>query len=112
MARKFELIVFPAKDVEAAKNFFNSLLGTEPYVDQPYYVGYRVDGQEIGLDPNAEGDAPISYVESGDVKADLEALKGAGAQVVSEPREVGGGLLVAQVKDASGNVVGLRQPPK
>jgi predicted enzyme related to lactoylglutathione lyase len=32
-----------------------------------------------------------------------------GAVIVQDVKDVGGGLLIAQVKDADGNVVGLRQ---
>ena len=32
-----------------------------------------------------------------------------GAEVVQDGKEVGCGLLIAQVKDADGNIVGLRQ---
>jgi predicted enzyme related to lactoylglutathione lyase len=32
-----------------------------------------------------------------------------GAEVVQDVTDVGGGLLIAQIKDAYGNVVGLRQ---
>jgi hypothetical protein len=35
-----------------------------------------------------------------------------GAVVVQDVREVGGGLLIAKVKDADGNVVGFRQQSK
>jgi hypothetical protein len=39
--------------------------------------------------------------------AELEA---AGAVLHSDVKNVGGGLLIALVKDADGNVLGLRQP--
>ena len=45
-------IIYPVKDIARAKELFHSLLGVEPYADQPYYVGFRVGDQEIGLDPN------------------------------------------------------------
>ena len=32
-----------------------------------------------------------------------------GAEVVQDAKDVGGGLLIAQVKNLDGNVVGLRQ---
>ena len=32
-----------------------------------------------------------------------------GAEVVQDVKEVGGGLFIAQVRDADGNFVGLRQ---
>ncbi len=111
MARSIKLLVYPVKDLAAAKALYNRVLGVEPYADAPYYVGYRVDGQEIGLDPNARSQGPIGYVEVSDIKASLQTLLDAGAQVHQEIRDVGGGMLVATVKDPDGNIVGLRQLP-
>ena len=109
MANSIELIVFPAKDLEKAKNFFTTFLGTEPYADSPYYVGYKLDDREVGLDPN--GKAVVSYIDVEDIEASLGTLTGAGAEVVMDSTDVGGGLRVAQV-EVDGNVLGLRQQPK
>src|SRR4051812_11107730 len=109
MANNIPLIVFPTKDLDKTKKFFNTYLGTEPYADGEYYVGYKLDGLEVGLDPN--GKAVISYVDTDDIEASLKTLKDAGAEVVMDPKDVGGGLLVAQVK-VEDNVLGLRQSPK
>jgi predicted enzyme related to lactoylglutathione lyase len=108
MAKSIEVIVYPVKDVDKAKRIFTQFLGVEPYADQPYYIGYKVGGMEVGLDPRGTA-GPIGYVDVEDIKAELAELKEAGADVVQEPKDVGGGLLVAQVKDADGNVLGLRQ---
>jgi predicted enzyme related to lactoylglutathione lyase len=110
MANAIKLIVFPVKDLEKAKNFYTTYLGTEPYADSAYYVGYRMDGPEVGLDPN--GTAVVSYVDTDDIEASIKSLQDAGAEVVMGSKDVGGGLLVAQVKDTDGNVVGFRQQPK
>jgi predicted enzyme related to lactoylglutathione lyase len=109
MTNNIQLIVFPAKDLDKTKKFFNTYLGTEPYADGEYYVGYKLDGLEVGLDPN--GSAVISYIDTNDIAASLKTLTGAGAEVVKDSTDVGGGLLVAQV-EIDGNVVGLRQRPK
>jgi predicted enzyme related to lactoylglutathione lyase len=109
MATNINLIVFPVKDVEKAKRFYTTFLGTEPYADSPYYIGYRLDGLEVGLDPN--GKAVVSYVAVDDIEASLKTLTDAGAEVVMDSTDVGGGLLVAQV-EVEGAVLGLRQPPK
>lgn len=106
MANAIELIVFPVKDVEQAKKFYNTFLGVEPYVDGPYYVGYKLDGMEVGLDPNST--AVVSYIDVEDIQASLKTLQDAGAEVVMDSRDVGGGLLIAQVR-MEGNVMGLRQ---
>ena len=87
------------------------MLGTEPYVDSPYYVGYRTEGREIGLDPNGSSNGPIAYWETEDITGTIDELRSAGWQVASDANDVGGGLLVAQLADNDGNTVGLRQQP-
>ena len=110
MAQHVSIIVFPVGDVEKAKTFYSTFLGVEPYVDSPYYVGYRVGEQEVGLDPNSKV-GPIGYVDVNDIKSSLEDMTKAGAEIVQDVKDVGRGLLIAQIKDADGNVVGLRQEP-
>jgi len=111
MAQNVKLIVFPVSDVEAAKVLYSKFLGVEPYADSPYYVGYKpTDDLEIGLDPN--GHDVVSYVDTVDIKGDLQALLSAGATMHQDVKDVGSGLLIAQVKDTNGNVLGLRQPVK
>ncbi len=106
MANNIPLIVYPAKDLAKTKNFFNTYLGTEPYVDGDWYVGYKLDDREVGLDPN--GTAVISYIDVDDIAASLKTLQAAGAVVVKDSADVGGGLLIAQV-ELDGNILGLRQ---
>lgn len=110
MARDVKLLVYPVKDVEKAKLFYAKFLDVEPYADSAYYVGYRVGEHEIGLDPNSEV-GPIAYTDVVDIKGSLQAMTEVGAEIVQDAKDVGGGLLIAQVRDADGNVVGLRQQP-
>lgn len=110
MAKPIKLIVFPVKDLAKAKTFYNKFLGLEPYVDGAYYVGYKVGELEVGLDPN--GQNVVSYIDVDDIESSLKEFEAAGAERHMEAKNVGGGLLVAQVKDADGNILGLRQPPK
>jgi predicted enzyme related to lactoylglutathione lyase len=109
MGKGFELVVFPAADLDAGKRIYGTLLGTDPYVDSPYYVGFRVDDKEIGLDPRGHEDGAVPYMMVADVPGTLQGLVEAGASVHQEPRDVGGGMLVAVLKDANGNLFGLRQ---
>jgi predicted enzyme related to lactoylglutathione lyase len=107
MANNIKLIVYPTKDVNTTKKLLNAYLDTEPYVDGEWYVGYKVGDMEVGIDPN--GTAVIAYTDTDDINASLETLKAVGARVVMEPKDVGGGLMVAQV-ELDGAVLGLRQP--
>ncbi len=107
-------VLYPVKDLDKAKALFAALFGAEPHADAPYYVGFSVDGAEIGLVPNGHDQGmtgPVPFFDVDDVSVTLGALQAAGAKVVQEPTAVGGGLLVAKVMDADGNEIGLRQPP-
>lgn len=109
-----DTVIFPVRDVEGAKPVFTTLLGIEPYMDQPYYVGYRTGDQEIGLDPNGHAKGmtgPIGYVEVADITASLTALVEAGGSVKDDVSDVGGGKLIATVTDPDGNILGLAQSP-
>ena len=108
MVQDIKAIVYPVKDIEKAKVFYSKFLDAEPYVASSYYTGYKVGGLEVGLDPNSIM-GPIAYVDVKDIKSSLQAMIKAGAEVVQDVKEVVGGLFIAKVKDAEGNVVGLRQ---
>lgn len=108
MSKNICLLVYPVEDIEKAKAFYNQFLGTAPYIDSAYYVGYKVDNLEVGLDPNSKV-GPLAYTDVEDINASLEEMTRVGAEVLQDVRNVGNGLLIAQVKDANGNVVGLRQ---
>lgn len=89
-----------------------TLLGIEPYADAPYYVGFNVKGQEIGLDPTGHtlGIAGlVGYRHVDDIRTTLPALLDAGAAPKREVTDVGGGKPIASVREANGNVVGLVQ---
>ena len=106
-------IIFPVSDLARAKMVFSTLLGVQPYADQPYYVGFSAAGQEIGLDPNGHRQGmtgPVAYWNVADIRASVRALLDAGAVVRQEVRDVGGGKLIATVADADGNAIGLIQP--
>ena len=107
------LITYTVADITTAKRFFCELIGADPYVDSPMYVGYKSGDTEIGLVPNggtvASGALP--YWTVSDIAASVKALEGAGGTVVQPITDVAYGLLVASVKDPNGSVVGLRQFP-
>ncbi|MGW3311576.1 VOC family protein [Streptomyces sp. NPDC001073] len=107
-------IIYPVKDLDAAKALFGALLGVEPYADESYYVGYKVAGQDVGLDPNGHArgmTGPVPYWTVDDIRTRLAAMVEAGAELVQDVQDVGGGKLIAFVKDADGNFVGLTQNP-
>jgi predicted enzyme related to lactoylglutathione lyase len=103
-------VLHPVTDTEAAKAVYTALLGQPPQHDAPYYVGYDVAGQHIGLVPGGGGmTSPVAYWHVDDIEAKLAEVTAAGAKVNESPRDVGGGRLVASFTDPDGNVLGLVQ---
>ncbi|MET7475714.1 VOC family protein [Streptomyces sp. NPDC005648] len=107
-------IIYPVKDLARAKALFSALLEVEPYADQPYYVGFKAAGQDIGLNPNGHAQGltgAVPYWHVSDIRGRLAALVEAGAELVEDVRDVGNGRLIASLKDADGNLIGLLQDP-
>ncbi|HET9989872.1 MAG TPA: VOC family protein [Kofleriaceae bacterium] len=108
MIQSINLCIYPVKDIARAKAQYAKLLGISPYADSPYYVGFKVGDFEVGLVQNAPHPAALTFWSVADVKATLQEYVEAGATVHEEPKHVGGGLMVATVKDADGNLIGIR----
>lgn len=102
-------IVYPVTDINRAKKLYSTLLGVEPFVDQAYYVGFQVGEQQIGLDPYGHREGMTAYFHVSDIHKSLQELVEAGAQVLQEIKDIGGGGLIASVKDVDGNIIGLSQ---
>ncbi|MFF9202706.1 VOC family protein [Streptomyces sp. NPDC014986] len=110
MTGGLKTIVYPVRDLGSAKELFRTLLGVDPYADEPYYVGFRAGGHEIGLDPHGHAKGmtgPVPYWNVTDIRRTLAELVAAGAKPVQDVRDVGDGMLIASVQDADGNLVGL-----
>ena len=107
-------VLYPTRALSESKQLFTDLLGVEPMADAPYYVGFQVGEMQIGLVPNGHDQGwtgPVCFFDVGDIEATIATATERGATVVQSPNDVGGGLLTALLKDAEGNLIGLRQLP-
>ncbi len=53
MTQGIKTFIYPVKDLAKAKTLYSKFLGVEPTMDEPHYVSFNVDGQDVGLDPVA-----------------------------------------------------------
>jgi predicted enzyme related to lactoylglutathione lyase len=105
-------LLHPVSDLAAAKAVYAALLGVQPQTDEPYYVGFEAEGQQIGLVPGGAQQgmsSPVAYWHVPDIGAKLAEVTAAGATLKEPAHDVGGGRLVATVADLDGNVLGLLQ---
>ena len=109
MSEGIKTVIYPTSDLTRAKAAFSAILGAAPDMDEPYYVQFTVNGQAIGLDPHGHRSGAVGYFHVTDIKGTLQALLDTGAQVDQDVKDVGGGRLIASVKDADGNLIGLLQ---
>ena len=45
MASGMKTITYPVEDLAAAKQFYSSLFGVEPYIDEAYYAAFNLAGE-------------------------------------------------------------------
>ena len=109
MNKGIKTVLYPVKDVNQSKTVFRKLLGVEPYSDQPYYVGFKIGDQDIGLVPDNPEAGMTAFYHIDDIKNSLQILLDADAEIIQDIKNVGGGRLIASAKDKDGNIIGLIQ---
>lgn len=112
MSTSIKTVIYPVKNLAAAKHIYQQLIDVEPYKDEEYYVGYMVDGQNIGLDPNGHSKGmtgPVNYWHVDNITDAVAALTAAGAELIQDVTDVGEGRHIARLADTDGNAVGLLQ---
>jgi len=105
--------IYPVSDIAKAKAWYSQVTGTQPYFDQPFYVGFEVGGFELGLvprgTPGSTGPQPLWGVEN--ASSTKERLLELGATLLEDVQDVGGGIRVGAVLDPCGNRLGFIENP-
>lgn len=109
-------VVYTTTEISKAKDWYRNVLGIEPYFDEVFYVGFNVGGYELGLHPaedtpEGSGYGGTAYWGVDDVHKAYDELLAAGATSLEKPAEVGGGIVVASVRDPWGNSFGIIYNP-
>lgn len=108
--------IYKVGDIKKAKEWYALAFETQPYFDEPYYVGFNIGGFELGLQPEENPttdkvESVISYWGVEKIQAAYDRLIELGATENEKPFNVGGELMTATVKDPFGNVIGLIYNP-
>ena len=108
--------IYHVNDIELGKKWYSKVLGTEPYFDQPFYVGFNVGGYELGLQPDDDSageraDGAVAYWGVPNAEEAFTNLIALGAKIHEPAQDVGEGIKVATVKDPFGNTLGIIENP-
>ena len=109
-------VAYKVEDLTKAKEWYTKAFAQEPYFDEPFYVGFRIGGYELGLQPvagenNIIGNSVVTYWGVDDIEVALQHMLDMGASKNEEPLDVGGSVVVASVTDPWGNIIGLIYNP-
>ena len=108
--------IYKVNDIEKAKAWYSKAFQTQPYFDEPFYVGFHIGGYELGLHPEekplAKSDAVVSYWGVDNVEETFVFFMSLGAVAFENPQNVGGKIVVATLKDPWDNVIGLIYNPE
>ena len=117
MLNGLRTVTYIVDDLKRAKAWHADVLGREPTFDAPYYVGFNVGGDELGLLPATEGGAAeetgrtVAYWGVDDVEAAVERLQKKGATIRDEIQDVGEGIRLATMRTPVGTVLGIIENP-
>lgn len=111
MFKKLRTVIYHAKDLHEAKNWYTRITGVKPYFDESFYVGFNIFGCELGIDPDFSGvtggTRAIAYWQVDDIDDCVQRLKNEGADLKTGITEVGEGIRVATLLDPFGNTFGI-----
>ncbi len=111
MLKKLRTVVYHVSDLSAAKDWYQQITGIAPYFEQPFYVGFDINGCELGLDPDLTniqvGNHSFVYWSVDDIQVSVEKITLAGGKLIDPIQSVGEGIQVAALEDPWGNAIGL-----
>lgn len=104
---------YKVSDIDKVKAWYTDAFKTQPYFDEPFYVGFNIAGYELGLQPDEaiKGDNIVTYWGVVDIEAEYNRFISLGATAHEAPQNVGGNIMTAAVKDPWDNIIGLIYNP-
>ena len=110
-------ISYKVGDIAKAKEWYAKAFQTEPYFDEPFYVGFNIGGYELGLQPDEnqpteKAESVVAFWGVNDIEKEYNRFLELGAVAHENPTNVGGEIVVASFKDPWGNIIGLIYNPE
>jgi predicted enzyme related to lactoylglutathione lyase len=110
-------VSYKVGDIAKAKEWYAKAFQTEPYFDEPFYVGFNIGGYELGLQPDEnppteKAESVIAFWGVNDIEKEYNRFLESGAVENEKPYNVGGEIVIGSVKDPWGNIIGLIYNPE
>ena len=113
-------VMLGSEDSRRLADFYAAVLGAPnpDWSDEANgWFGFRAGDGSLAIGPHSEVKGPNEQparimldFSTADVKGEFERIKGLGAEVVAEPYEAGGGMVMCTFADPDGNYFQLASP--
>jgi catechol 2,3-dioxygenase-like lactoylglutathione lyase family enzyme len=113
MFQGLRTVIYGVEDLEKAKAWYSRVLGSKPYFDQPFYVGFEVGGFELGLSlvvPRGHA-GPLACWGVTNADAAYQRLLELGASEHEPVSDIGDDIRIRWVIDPFGNSLGIVENP-
>lgn len=111
MLQRLRSSICHANDLQKAKEWYIAFTGVQPYFDEPFYVGFEINGFELGIDPDMKGvengNHSVAYWLVEDIRSAVQKATALKAAIVTPVTNVGGSTEIAVVEDPFGNHIGF-----
>ena len=116
MIQGIRSVIYGVKEIKEAKLWYEKVLNKKPYFDSECYVGFNVEGFELGLYSEAKSvhkksDGVVAYWGVTEIEKEYNRLIKLGAVVFEEISDVGEGIKMAAFVDPFGNIFGIIYNP-
>ncbi|SRR5258706_6897648 len=109
--KKLRTVIYHVNNIDEAREWYIKATGIEPYFNESFYVGFDINGFELGLDPDSShftaGNQTVSYWSVDNVSDVSIKLVDLGATLIQPKTNVGSNIEVAIIEDPFGNHIGL-----
>lgn len=111
MFTKLRTAIYHVSNLEDAKKWYSTLLDKPPYFDAPFYIGFDINGFELGLDPDNTGiqfgNNSYALWNVDDLDATVATIMALGGVLQKPIETVGENMRVAICLDPWQNCIGL-----
>ena len=88
MVRGLGTVIYHVADLHRATTWYTQAFQQEPYFDEPFYVGFKIGGYELGLDPDFTLSKPgpgggVAYWRVEQIEAAVQHFASVGAIVAA-----------------------------
>jgi len=103
--------IYRVPDLAEASSWYGKVFDATPYFENEFYIGFDIDGYELGLlkgkGPDRVELSGLSYWATNDIEQSISRFKAEGAKLEEEIMDVGDGVLLAALSDPWNNGIRL-----